>query len=309
MNSDNEPCYNAISVRDGECVCNDEYTGRQCLELKVIPNNTCEFDSCFDLANNGICDQKCNNRNCDFDGGDCSAGVKDPWADCPAEFECDRLFDDGQCDEQCNTQECLYDGFDCKTPSSADTSGTNQEECVFEKYCAGHFGDGKCDESCNKAACGWDGGDCAADNNSGESYANQLELVVDVDILSKNITVKSANGGDTYTISYKQHIERILSIILEARVFIIQSEPTDELANYSFFSQSESGSRKKRAVQGGGRNTKITLGMECVGKSNCLGGYGPSYFGAKTARGGVNTPYFNILGVNQCSGENCQGKL
>ena len=74
---------------------------------------SCEYDYCVELAGNGKCDQKCNNQQCQFDGGDCALGQLNPWENCPPELECAELYNDGMCDPKCNTQECLYDGFDC----------------------------------------------------------------------------------------------------------------------------------------------------------------------------------------------------
>lgn len=92
---------------------------------------------------------------CQYDGGDCSRGVKDLWKDCLAPINgvyCSSVFNDGKCDEACNSERCLFDGQDCK----------KQEVCnpSFKSYCELHYSDGNCDQGCNNAGCNWDGNDC-----------------------------------------------------------------------------------------------------------------------------------------------------
>lgn len=74
----------------------------------------CEVDDCIGREGDSVCDSKCNNYECDWDGGDCSLNFDDPWKNCSAALQCWRYFDDGKCDQQCNNAGCLYDGFDCQ---------------------------------------------------------------------------------------------------------------------------------------------------------------------------------------------------
>ena len=263
-------CYNSIGLINGKCDCQAEWKGAQCNELKEIKEKVCEVSICQDLANNGKCDQMCNHIDCDFDGGDCSLGETNPWADCPAEFECHLLYNDGQCDSHCNTEECLFDGFDCGVEEGGET-------CPFENYCATHFGDDYCDESCNIAACGFDGGDCEERSEPTSTF----EIEVDVDNLSRNITFNHNS------VSFEHHITRMLSIILRTKVFIVSVDHTAEVPTLS---------RKRRAAALS--NTKLTMG---INSASCQSGYcfnnakyAARYLGSQAIGSNSNTPYFNI---------------
>ena len=56
--------------------------------------------ACFEIRNDGNCDEECNNEFGYWDGGDCDT--------CP-----ERWVGDGYCDSWCNTEEYDYDGGDC----------------------------------------------------------------------------------------------------------------------------------------------------------------------------------------------------
>ncbi|KAG8517651.1 Neurogenic locus notch protein 2, partial [Galemys pyrenaicus] len=138
------------------CRCPPPFGGARC-ELYAAPTRTpaaaCLSQYCADRARDGVCDEACNSHACQWDGGDCSLTVEDPWANCSSPLPCwDHI--NGQCDEQCNTAECLFDNFECQGSSRT---------CKYDKYCADHFGDHRCDQGCNSEECGWDGLDCAAD--------------------------------------------------------------------------------------------------------------------------------------------------
>lgn len=99
-----------------------------------ILEQTCPDSDCTALSGNGQCDvsclfnndstesssslcfmqSQCNSYECDYDGGDCSLGIGDPFVNCPDSLECQLRFHDGSCDLQCNNENCLFDGFDCQ---------------------------------------------------------------------------------------------------------------------------------------------------------------------------------------------------
>lgn len=92
---------------------------------------------------------------CQYDGGDCSLGVKDLWKDCLAPINgvyCSEVFQDGKCDEACNSEDCLFDGNDCMGNPTCNPN--------FKSYCEENYGNGHCDQGCNNAPCNWDGNDC-----------------------------------------------------------------------------------------------------------------------------------------------------
>ena len=71
---------------------------------------------CEGRGGDGACDTGCSGPGGNWDGGDCSLGVLDPWEGCPSRSHCWLLFRDGQCHPQCDSEECLFDGYDCETP-------------------------------------------------------------------------------------------------------------------------------------------------------------------------------------------------
>jgi hypothetical protein len=70
-----------------------------------------------DLLANGVCESECNNNECGYDAGDCSA------AEVEQAIEAERLqcapscesgdLGDGFCDRSCNNAACAYDQGDC----------------------------------------------------------------------------------------------------------------------------------------------------------------------------------------------------
>uniref|UniRef100_A0A5F8GHP9 Neurogenic locus notch homolog protein 1 n=1 Tax=Monodelphis domestica TaxID=13616 RepID=A0A5F8GHP9_MONDO len=111
----------------------------------------CEIPECRKDTGNKICDGKCNNHACGWDGGDCSLNFNDPWKNCTQSLQCWKYFNDGSCDSQCNNAGCLFDGFDCQKV---------EVQCnpLYDQYCKDHFSDGHCDQGCNNAECEWDDG-------------------------------------------------------------------------------------------------------------------------------------------------------
>uniref|UniRef100_A0A8B9IRF4 Neurogenic locus notch homolog protein 1 n=1 Tax=Anser cygnoides TaxID=8845 RepID=A0A8B9IRF4_ANSCY len=191
------PCYNGGTcefLSDAppyyHCNCPANFNGLNCHILDfdfqggfgqdIIPpkiEEKCEIAVCAGYAGNKICDGKCNNHACGWDGGDCSLNFNDPWKNCSQSLQCWKYFNDGKCDSQCNNAGCLYDGFDCQNP-------------LYDQYCKDHFSDGHCDQGCNNFECEWDGLDCA--NNMPEKLADGT-LVVVVLITPENLKNNSFN--------------------------------------------------------------------------------------------------------------------
>ncbi|TKR72396.1 hypothetical protein L596_019847 [Steinernema carpocapsae] len=175
-------CLNGGSCIDGinsyRCACDSSFTGRNCQQKVDLGyfNRTdkheyelCEKHKCAKKAHDGKCDPECNFYICDFDGGDCSAGLK-PFEKCERASYCARVFRDGKCDPACDNEACLFDGFDC--------GSTMEKVCKNYDYCKRRFADGHCDEDCDMAACGFDGGDC-----QDKKHASQATLPGSIEII------------------------------------------------------------------------------------------------------------------------------
>ncbi|XP_015681067.1 neurogenic locus notch homolog protein 1, partial [Protobothrops mucrosquamatus] len=182
------PCYNEGTCQFTQepphyrCLCPINFNGLHCHILDfefpggpgqdITPppvEETCEIPGCPSLAGNKICDAKCNNHACGWDGGDCSLNFNDPWKNCTQALQCWNYFNDGKCDVQCNNSGCLYDGFDCQKVEL-------QCNPLYDQYCKDHFSDGNCDQGCNSAECEWDGLDCA--NHVPQKLADGTLVVV-----------------------------------------------------------------------------------------------------------------------------------
>ncbi|XP_006215433.1 neurogenic locus notch homolog protein 4 isoform X1 [Vicugna pacos] len=124
---------------------------------------------CEGRGGDGACDAGCSGPGGNWDGGDCSLGVPDPWKGCPSHSRCWLLFRDGQCHPQCDSEECLFDGYDCETPPACTPA--------YDQYCHDHFHNGHCEKGCNTAECGWDGGDCRPRDRDAE-WGPSLALLV-----------------------------------------------------------------------------------------------------------------------------------
>uniref|UniRef100_A0A8C3TFY3 Neurogenic locus notch homolog protein 1 n=1 Tax=Chelydra serpentina TaxID=8475 RepID=A0A8C3TFY3_CHESE len=197
------PCYNGGTCEyfsdaspHYQCNCPANFNGLYCHILDfdfrggvgqdITPpqiEEKCEISVCAGLAGNKICNGKCNNHACGWDGGDCSLNFNDPWKNCSQSLQCWKYFNDGKCDSQCNNAGCLYDGFDCQKVEG-------QCNPLYDQYCKDHFSDGHCDQGCNNAECEWDGLDCA--NNMPEKLADGT-LVVVVLITPENLKNNSFN--------------------------------------------------------------------------------------------------------------------
>nr|XP_044632247.1 neurogenic locus notch homolog protein 4 isoform X6 [Equus asinus] len=125
---------------------------------------------CEGRGGDGACDAGCSGPGGNWDEGDCSLGVPDPWKGCPSHSRCWLLFRDGQCHPQCDSEECLFDGYDCETPPACTPA--------YDQYCHDHFHNGHCEKGCNTAECGWDGGDCRPEDGHSEWGPSLVLLVV-----------------------------------------------------------------------------------------------------------------------------------
>ena len=67
---------------------------------------------CWDVFQNGVCDEACNTKECLFDGRDCE-GAK---LECNPNYDayCSDHYGNGHCDESCNNAACGWDGLDCE---------------------------------------------------------------------------------------------------------------------------------------------------------------------------------------------------
>lgn len=147
--------------------------GFQCTCPPDSPGPRCQrpgASGCEGRGGDGTCDAGCSGPGGDWDGGDCSLGVPDPWKGCPPHSQCWLLFRDGRCHPQCDSEECLFDGYDCEIPLT----------CIpaYDQYCRDHFHNGHCEKGCNNAECGWDGGDCRPEGEDSEGRPSLALLVV-----------------------------------------------------------------------------------------------------------------------------------
>ncbi|CAG9321390.1 unnamed protein product [Blepharisma stoltei] len=101
-----------------------------CRECSVGCNTT--------IWGNGICDDACNNVDCNFDMGDC--------ANSTCALGCNTwMVGNSICDEACYVPECEYDKTDCTCAPFCSTDLLKN---------------GVCDELCNTFSCKFDSGDC-----------------------------------------------------------------------------------------------------------------------------------------------------
>uniref|UniRef100_A0A8C6WCM6 Neurogenic locus notch homolog protein 4 n=1 Tax=Nannospalax galili TaxID=1026970 RepID=A0A8C6WCM6_NANGA len=146
--------------------------GFQCSCPPNSPGPRCQgpgAEGCEGRGGDGACDASCSGPEGNWDGGDCSLGVPDPWKGCPSHSQCWLLFRDGRCHPQCNSEECLFDGYDCEMPPACTPA--------YDQYCQDHFHNGHCEKGCNTAECGWDGGDCRPEDGDSE-WGPSLALLV-----------------------------------------------------------------------------------------------------------------------------------
>uniref|UniRef100_A0A8C4WJN1 Neurogenic locus notch homolog protein 1 n=1 Tax=Gopherus evgoodei TaxID=1825980 RepID=A0A8C4WJN1_9SAUR len=278
--SDTPPYY--------RCKCPANFNGLYCHILDFdfrggigqdIPPPTieekCEIPDCVGFAGNKICDAKCNNHSCGWDGGDCSLNFNDPWKNCSQSLECWKYFNNERCDKQCNNTGCLYDGFDCLKVEG-------QCNPLYDQYCKDHFSDGHCDQGCNNAECEWDGLDCAY--NMPEKLADGT-LVVVVLITPENLKNNSFN------------FLRELSRILHTNV-VFKKNPKGEYMIFPYYGNEEELKKQRRELdQMDIRGSIVYLEIDnrqCIqSSSQCFQSATDvaAFLGALASLGSLNIPY------------------
>ncbi|XP_072919780.1 neurogenic locus notch homolog protein 2-like isoform X2 [Hemitrygon akajei] len=229
------------------CSCPTPFSGQTCTWRET---QSCLLPQCKEKARDRICDQECNNYECEWDGGDCSLNLN-PWENCTASLQCWKYFNNNECDEACNTAECLFDNFACRN---------SQKSCnpFYEKYCADHYRDGRCDQGCNNEECGWDGLDCV-DSETEKLAKGMLVLIVllppeellkdSVNFLRKlgsllhtTLRFKKDSRGAPMIFPYYGHgsrMKRFIRIVRELGQEIIGSEVYLEIDNRQCLQTSE----------------------------------------------------------------------
>lgn len=97
------------------CRCPMYFSGRYCEKNLLIQHPpTCPYLQCERQSGDKVCDDQCNNHECQWDGGDCSLNWQHPWANCTASVPCWDLFKNGRCDKECDNSRCLFDSFECQ---------------------------------------------------------------------------------------------------------------------------------------------------------------------------------------------------
>ena len=149
---------------DCECILGSTSDSLQKLKEKGLDMESKCPIAHLDLLGDGFCNQELNNKDCEFDRGDCSGTgtenkkcAKDnpPNNKCDDEFnspEC--LWDNGECCGKADLtycEECL-----CKDPANKERREITK--CAFPVF----KGNGKCDDANNIPECEWDGGDCCS---------------------------------------------------------------------------------------------------------------------------------------------------
>ena len=97
------------------CRCPMHFSGPFCEnKLSVAATPSCPYAHCERQSGDRVCDEQCNNHECQWDGGDCSLNWRQPWVNCTDSGPCWDRFKNGQCDQECNNAGCLFDSFECQ---------------------------------------------------------------------------------------------------------------------------------------------------------------------------------------------------
>lgn len=100
------------------CRCPNEFSGRYC-ENKEVSIQACPYVQCERQSGDKVCDDQCNNHECNWDGGECSLSWSNPWRNCTANVPCWNFFKNGRCDKECDNPGCLFDSFECQDTPGA----------------------------------------------------------------------------------------------------------------------------------------------------------------------------------------------
>ncbi|CAG9330614.1 unnamed protein product [Blepharisma stoltei] len=131
----------------------------------------CSENCIYSILGDGICNEDCNNAECNFDFGDCDNST---CADGCYSW----MINDGVCNEFCYVEECNYDRTDCDCAPGCSAEMLNNYQCdaecsnaacLYDNYYCGdcnsgcfnkNINDGICQDACWVASCGYDGDDC-----------------------------------------------------------------------------------------------------------------------------------------------------
>ena len=211
-------CKNGLTYNCGsnDFFCRDPES--DCVDpgIEMYPN--CTEGYIPDIGNQR-CDEKNNNEECGYDGGDCCECTRtddgslsfslcvDPSASCydpvavALQSNCTDGnipdIEDGQCNEENNNEGCLYDGGDCcECTRTNDLSSSPFSLCVdpsapcydpaataLQSSCPNGYiasiGDGQCNEKNNNEGCLYDGGDCCECTRIHNRSSSSFSLCVD----------------------------------------------------------------------------------------------------------------------------------
>ncbi|CAM9608575.1 unnamed protein product, partial [Ectocarpus fasciculatus] len=117
------------------------------LGAAVVLSSVAAYSSsgCYEYGyGNGYCEQKNNNAECGYDGGDCcECTCQNPW-DYDDDYVCSK---DGS-------------GFACIDPTASCVDDDDITAEIAQNCDTSDLGDGRCDQDNNNEICGYDGGDC-----------------------------------------------------------------------------------------------------------------------------------------------------
>ena len=131
-----------------------------------------------DLWQDGVCQDRCNVEECEYDGGDCNQ-----FCDCDY-----NLWMNDKCDDTCNTTQCNWDFYQCVEADEVNETcnivvvnewndDTNNDSDNYSIHCYKSWVDDTwiddtwCDASCNVEMCDYDSGlcdECADDSQCGQ---------------------------------------------------------------------------------------------------------------------------------------------
>ena len=123
----------------------------------TLPPSQCTCPQSW--VNDQYCDHSCNNRECEFDGGDCCNNSFANW------------------DYYCKANNVSV-STESLTVFVSSFSGLTLQQCIC-KECEGvvHWvGDGWCDDMNNNEGCEYDGGDCC--NNPKDNYKDYCQVSI-----------------------------------------------------------------------------------------------------------------------------------
>ncbi|CAG9322004.1 unnamed protein product [Blepharisma stoltei] len=119
------------------------------------------------MKSNGVCDEVCDNSDCDYDGGDCQECAPGCLMS---------MLGDGVCNSACNVNDCHYDNYDCGC----------SEGCGIESY-------GQCKDSCMNSMCKYD----TISETSKCQNSNQILFALHYGLIFKNLVANASPDNCT----------------------------------------------------------------------------------------------------------------